>query len=188
MKIHVTNLLTYLNYVTPPVCSQGQFESVYFDLSQAFEKILRAFLLDRLNQLGISSSYVKWFQSYLLNRSCFVRILGKFSSPFSVLSGVPQGSILGSLLFNIFVNDLSAIIKHYIFLLLADYIKIDRNIKSVEERKALQADITWYNSSVLRAKWNLTFRKLKLYLSRVRPTVPILVTTSIMSQSCVLTV
>jgi retron-type reverse transcriptase len=109
--------------------------------SQDFDKVPHAVLLNKLNQFGLSSSYVKWFQSYLLNRSSYVRILGKFSSPFSVLSGVPQGSILGPLLFNIFVNDLSDIIKHSKFILFADDLKIYRNVKSVEDCKALQADV-----------------------------------------------
>jgi hypothetical protein len=128
-KSTATNLVTYLNDVTPSVCSQGQFDTVYFDLSQAFDKVPHDLLLNKLNQFRQSSSYVKWFQSYLLNISSFVRILGKVSSPFSVLSGAPQGSTLGPLLFNIFVNDLSAIIKHYTFLLFADDLKIYRNIK-----------------------------------------------------------
>jgi hypothetical protein len=67
--------------------------------------------------------------------------LGKCSSPFSVLSGAPQGSTHGPLLFNIFVNDLSAIIKHSKFLLFADDLKLYRNTKSVEDCKAVQADI-----------------------------------------------
>jgi hypothetical protein len=144
-KSTATNLVTYLNDVTSSVCSQGQFDSVYFDLSQAFGKVPHALSLNKLNQLGLSSSYVKWFQSYLLNRSSFVRILGECSSPFPVLSGAPQvvlqGSTLGPLLFNIFVNDLSAIIKHSRFLLLSDDRKIYCNMKSVEGCKALQADI-----------------------------------------------
>jgi hypothetical protein len=56
------------------------------------------------------------------------------------MSGVPQGSTLGPLLFNIFVNDLFAIIKHSKLLLFADDLKIYSNIKSVEDCKALQAD------------------------------------------------
>jgi hypothetical protein len=83
----------------------------------------------------------KWFKSSLLSIYSFVRILGKFSSPFSVLSGVPQGFTLGPLLLNIFVNDLSAIIKHFKFTLFTDDLKIYHNIKSVEDRKALRADI-----------------------------------------------
>jgi hypothetical protein len=92
---------------------------------------------------SISSDYLnlKWFQSYLLNRSSFVRILGKCSSPFSVLSGASQESTINPLLFNIFVNDLSAIIKYSTLLLFADDLKIYRNIKSVRDCKALQADI-----------------------------------------------
>jgi hypothetical protein len=73
-KSTVTNLVTYLNDVLPSVCSQGQFDSVYFDLSQAFDKVPHILLLDKLNNFELSSFYVKWFQSYLSNRSSFVRI------------------------------------------------------------------------------------------------------------------
>jgi hypothetical protein len=123
------------------VCSQGQFDSVYFDLSQAFNKVPHTLLLDKVNNFGLSSFYVDWFQSSLSARSSFVRILGKFSSPFSVLSGVAQGSTLGPLLFNIFINDLSAKINHSKFLLFADDLKIYRNIKSAKDCKVLQVDI-----------------------------------------------
>jgi hypothetical protein len=137
----VANLVTYLNDVLPSICSQEQFDSAYFDLSHTFDKVPRTLLLDKLNNFGLSSFYVDWFQSYLSNRSSFVRILGKFSSSFSVLSGVPQGSILGPLLFNIFINNISAKINHSKFLLFADDLKIYRNIKSAEDCKVLQVDI-----------------------------------------------
>jgi retron-type reverse transcriptase len=179
-KSTASNLVTYLNDVTPSVCSQGQFHSVYFDLSQAFDKVPHAVLLNKLSQFRLSSSYVKWFQSYLLNRSSFVRILGKFSFSFSILSGVPQGCALGPLLFNIFVSDLSAIIRHSTFLLFADDLKIYRNVKSVEDCKALQADVYSVHIGVLRTTCNLTFRKRELYLSRVRQTVSTLTIMSVM--------
>jgi hypothetical protein len=72
----VTNLVTYLNDDVLSVCSQGQFDCVYFDLSQASDKVPHTPLLSKLNNFGLSSLYVKWFQSYLSSRSSFVRILG----------------------------------------------------------------------------------------------------------------
>jgi hypothetical protein len=93
-KSTVTNLITYLNKVTPVVCSQGQIDAIYFDLSEAFDKVPHTLLLYKLKDFGLSSRYVTWFQSYLYSRNSFVRLLVKFSSSFSVLSGVPQGSTL----------------------------------------------------------------------------------------------
>jgi hypothetical protein len=85
--------------------------------------------------------FIKWFQSYLPNRSSSIPILGKFSSPLYVLSGVPQGCTLGPLLFNMFINDLSAEINHSKYLLFTDDLKMYLDIESVEGCKALQADI-----------------------------------------------
>jgi hypothetical protein len=140
-KSTVPNLVTYLDDVLPSVCPQGQFDSVYFDLSQAFDKVPHTLLLDKLSNFGLSPFYVNWFQSYLSNRSSFVRILGKFSSSFSVSSGVPLGSTLGPLLFNILINDISVKMYHSRFLLFADDLKICRNIKSAEDCKTLKVDI-----------------------------------------------
>jgi sensor histidine kinase YesM len=158
----VTNLVTYLKDVLPSVCSQGQFDSIYLDLSQAFDKSL-ILLLEKLNNFGLHSFYIKWLRSHLSNRSSFVHILEKFSSSFSVLSGVPQGSTIGPLLFNIFINDLFAKINHSKFFLFAYDLKIYRDIKYFEDFKALQADTDSVQQwcGVVKTVWNLILRKLK---------------------------
>jgi hypothetical protein len=114
--------------------------------------------LDKLNRFGLSSFYIKWFQSYLLNISSFVCVLEKFSPPSSVLSGAP-------VLFNIYINDLSAKINHSRFLLFADELKIYRNVKSVEDCKSLQADIDSVQQWCGENHMELSIEKTKIYLS-----------------------
>jgi hypothetical protein len=71
-----------------------------------------------------------WFLSYLTNRQYRVRYSGILRTPFEMQSGVPQGSILGLLLFNIFINDLCDEINHSKCLLFADELKVYRALSS----------------------------------------------------------
>jgi hypothetical protein len=110
-----------------------------------------------------------------------------------VLSGVSQGSSFGPLLFNIFINDLSPKMNHPKFLLFADNLKMYRDIKSVEDYKALQVDTDAVqqrcgancmerNIHNTKTVWNVTFITLKLRLSHVGSAESALITVSVMFQ------
>jgi hypothetical protein len=130
-----TNLVTYCDFISPIVSSQRQVDSMYFDL------VSHPILLHKLGAHGLSDGYVNWFRIYLINRQSSIRILDSFSLHFEVLAGVPQGSVLGPLLVNIFINDLCNVIKHFKCLLFADDVKIVSAINSVDDCILQQSDI-----------------------------------------------
>ena len=79
---------------------------ILIDLQKAFDTIDHKILLQKLKYIGFSSSATDWVKSYLTNRTTFVEIEGCKSSDKEIKCGVPQGSILGPLLFLIYVNDM----------------------------------------------------------------------------------
>lgn len=89
---------------------------VLIDLQKAFDTVNHSILLNKLKAMGLNEMSINWFTSYLSDRSQLVEISGKYSSSTTISCGVPQGSILGPLLFLIYVNDMSAVVENKLLL------------------------------------------------------------------------
>ena len=93
---------------------------IYIDLSKAFDTVNHDILLKKLEHYGVRDTSLLWFKSYLKNRKQYVYVNGESSSLEILTCGVPQGSVLGPLLFLIYINDLPNISKSLEFFLFAD--------------------------------------------------------------------
>ncbi|KAL1448140.1 hypothetical protein WDU94_003659 [Cyamophila willieti] len=148
-----TNILDFLNYVSKFIDRQNQVDVVYFDVAKAFDVVHHDLLLLKLEKYGLSTNYVKWFRSYLVDRSFKVKIGNTLSGEYPILSGIPQGSNLGPLLFLIFINDVLSVISCQA-LLFADDLKIFHGYDHASpESDVLQSNISnvvkWYDRNYL---------------------------------------
>lgn len=136
-----TNLCEFLDQVLDGMDNGFQVDAVYTDYSKCFDKISHKLLVAKLEYIGIHGDLLRWLQSYLSNRSQAVTIKGYLSSFVPVPSGVPQGSHLGPLLFNIFINDVAECFHYSKFILFADDTKIFKKIRTVDDCLNLQSDL-----------------------------------------------
>ena len=94
--------------------------AIYIDLSKAFDTLDHIILSNKLRYYGITGISLKWFMSYLSQRTQYVEVNGIQSSKMVILTGVPQRSILGPLLFLIYMNDIPSATEYFTFMLYAD--------------------------------------------------------------------
>ena len=128
-----------------------------FDLVKAFDKVPHRFLLQKLSDSGICGQFLSWVCSYLTNRYQCVVVHGSTSQLVPVLSGVPQGSVLGPLLFLSFINNLCHIpfSSGSKLVLYADDTSVYKPIDSKHDFEAFQGDINkiydWFTTNFLQA-------------------------------------
>ena len=104
------------------------------DLQKAFDAINHKILLDKLLPIGFSKNTISWYDSYLAERHFTVEVANRVSKFANISCGVPQGSILGPLLFLIYVNDMSQAVECDLYLYVDDSCMLFEN-KSVTEIK-----------------------------------------------------
>lgn len=154
-----SNLVSYINSVVEAVDKQQQVDAIYTDFSKAFDRVCHNTLLTKLSRYGFGGPMLLWLESYLADRSQYVVVKGFQSEAFPVLSGVPQGSHLGPLLFNVFVNDIVDVIKYSKVHLYADDLKLVKVITDVRDSAHLQADVDSLSEWSTRNNMSLNIEK-----------------------------
>ena len=139
-KSCTSNLLEVLDHVGSLLDDGKQVDMIYMDMSKAFDKVNHGCLLQKLHVLGLGGSLLQWFSCYLMGRYQRVTELGETSDPLPVRSGVPHGSILGPMLFLIYLNNFPDSVLTSHVAILADDTKIYKQIKSQKDAANLQAD------------------------------------------------
>ena len=159
---------------------QGQnVDVIYLDFAKAFDKLDFNVTFQKLKQLGIGGKIGKWIHSFLTNRHQTVVVNGEQSDPAPVISGVPQGSVIGPLLFLILIGDIDSNVSHSFLSSFADDTRIGKGIATQEDVDQLQADLhevyNWADEN------NMSFNDNKFELLRYGKNLEIQQTTNYVS-------
>ena len=125
-------MLCFLEDITKWVDEGSPVDIVYLDFQKAFDKVPHQRLLLKLKAHGIGNGIINWIEQWLIDRRQRVVVDGEASNWKSVLSGVPQGSVLGPILFLIYINDLDAEITSKVLKFADDTQKCLEGLKVME--------------------------------------------------------
>ena len=136
----VTQLLAVLDAWTNTLDEGGNIDAIYLDFAKAFDTVPHKRLLVKLHGYGISGKLLAWIEAFLTGRKQRVEVNGSRSSWTEVLSGIPQGSVLGPMLFICYINDMSSVVDSPIYLF-ADDTKVFSSIASVDDHSERPHDL-----------------------------------------------
>ena len=152
----VLQLIRVLDIWSEILDQGGSLDVIYMDFMKAFDKVPHRRLVYKVSKYGIKGKILDWISNFLTDRTQCVVINGVSSSIGNVTSGIPQGSVLGPLLFVIYINDLPDVVDAYtLVFLFVDDTKLFREIKSSADVLILQSDIN--KMSEWSKKWLLRF-------------------------------
>ncbi|MEW8548082.1 MAG: reverse transcriptase family protein, partial [Candidatus Thiodiazotropha sp.] len=144
---------------------RDQVDIILLDFSKAFDKVPHQRLLHKLEYYGVRGGTLSWIKEFLSGRSQQVILEGQKSSQKEVLSGVPQGTVLGPLLFLAFINDLPEVVKTSEARLFADDCLLYRHIRHENDSSDLQTDLSALED--WETKWQMHFHPEKCTVIRV---------------------
>ena len=153
-KSCLTNLMSFYRKVYETIDSGDRYDVIYLDFSKAFDKVPHKKLLEKVKAHGIGGKIYNWIKGWLNSREQRVQVNGNKSDWGKVTSGVPQGSVLGPLLFIIYINDLETGLNSDVSKF-ADDTKIGRPIRDIADARALQEDLNSLNE--WSEKWEMKF-------------------------------
>ena len=168
-KSTVDQLLLVYNIVSKNLDLGGVTDVVLFDFSKAFDVVCHDLLIDKLKLIGLEGNLLDWVSSFLLDRLMRVCVKDQISQPRSVLSGVPQGSVLRPLLFLVYVNSIASQLSSD-YKIFADDLKLYACVvhapgtTSLSSTAQVQTDIDTLHSTA--ASWGLKMNSKKCAVLR----------------------
>ena len=151
----VHKLLTSLSLIVDSLDKHHSADAIFLDIRKAFDTVNHNKLLKKLHTLGFTGGSLRWFEAYLTDRYHRVKINGHISSDLQVWSGVPQGSIIGPILFLVYVNDMFPHVSSSNLMMFADDSECIKEISSPYDQLLIQEDLdqleTWCSD------WDMSF-------------------------------
>lgn len=166
-KSCLTQLLTCKNIYSKSLDEKNSLDIIFLDYAKAFDSVVHSKLLSKLFFSGIKNTNLEWIKKFLLNRTQRVKVGSQLSGKQPVLSGVPQGSVLGPTLFLLFINDIVNIVENSQIMLFADDCKIFNTSVNFENlQKDIDKIVIWSKQNQL----TISFPKCSvLYLGHSNP-------------------